>query len=162
MSEPSDLREVKQKIKFLEQWLSKVSLTGPGGGEVNLRWLDDVKRDTIADGRWLKYSEADKKFIFDEINPYEIVYNTTLVNTSTYAIADTDWYVGVNYAGNVTITLPTSPSSGRVLVIKDESGNASINPITVTGTIDNDPGGFILQMDNGGVQMVYRAGWRII
>ena len=153
---------INKKIKFLEQWIGKINNAGPGGGEVNLRWLDDVKRDTIADGRWLKYSEADKKFVFDEINPHEVVYNTTLVTTATYTVDNDDWYIGVNRAGPVSITLPTSPSSGRVLVIKDESGNASINPITVLGTVDNDAGGFILQMDNGGIQMVYRSGWRVI
>lgn len=157
-----DIKTVNDKIKFLEQWINKIQNAGPGGGEVNLRWLDDVKRDTIADGRWLKYSESDKKFVFDEINPYEVVHNTTLVTTSTYTAQDNDWYIGVNYAGPVSITLPTSPSSGRVLVIKDESGNSSINPITVLGTVDNDTGGFILQMDNGGIQMVYRSGWRVI
>ena len=157
-----DIDAIRQKMKFLEQAIGKIAATGPGGGEVNLRWLDDVKRDTISDGRWLKYSEADKKFVFDEINPYEVVYNTTEVTTPTYTVDDNDWYIGVNYAGPVTITMPTSPSSGRVLVIKDESGNASINPITVLGTVDNDTGGFILQMDNGGIQMVYRSGWRVI
>lgn len=156
------IKAIQDKLKFVEQWLGKIAATGPGGGEVNLRYLDDVKRDTIADGRWLKYSEADKKFVFDEINPYEVVYNTTLVTTATYTVQNTDWYIGVNRAGPVTITLPTSPSSGRVLVIKDESGNASANPITVVGTVDNDAGGFILQMDNGGIQMVYRSGWRVI
>jgi hypothetical protein len=30
--EPKDIKEIKRKIKFLEQWLSKISLTGPGGG----------------------------------------------------------------------------------------------------------------------------------
>jgi hypothetical protein len=159
---PSEYDLINKKIKFLEQWIGKIQNAGPGSGEVNLRYLDDVKRDTIADGRWLKYSEADKKFVFDEINPYEVVYNTTLVTTPTYTVQDSDWYIGVNRAGPVTITMPASPSSGRVLVIKDESGNASVNPITVLGTVDNDSGGFILQMDNGGIQMVYRAGWRVI
>lgn len=157
-----NIKAIQDKMKFLEQAIGRIAAAGPGSGEVNLRWLDDVKRDTIADGRWLKYSEADKKFVFDEINPYEVVYNTTLVTTATYTVDNDDWYIGVNRAGPVSITLPTSPSSGRVLVIKDESGNASINPITVLGTVDNDAGGFILQMDNGGIQMVYRSGWRVI
>ena len=133
-----------------------------GGGEVNLRWLDDVDRASISDGRWLKYNGTTGKFEFDEINPYEVVYNTTLIDEATYTVNDTDYYLGVNYAGPVTITLPVSPSSGRILVIKDESGNASTNPITVSGTVDNDAGGFVLQMDNGGIQMIYRSGWRII
>lgn len=153
---------INKKIKFLEQWIGKIQNAGPGSGEVNLRYLDDVKRDTIADGRWLKYSEADKKFVFDDINPYEVVYNTTEVTTPTYTVDDNDYYIGVNYAGPVTITLPASANSGRMLIIKDEDGDAEINPITVLGTVDNDAGGFIIQINNGAIQMIYRNGWRIV
>lgn len=153
---------INNKIKFLEQWIGKINNAGPGGGEVNLRWLDDVKRDTISDGRWLKYSEADKKFVFDEINPYEVVYNTTEVTTPTYTVDANDYYIGVNYAGPVTITLPASANSGRMLIIKDEDGDAETNPITVLGTVDNDTGGFIIQINNGAIQMIYRNGWRIV
>lgn len=156
------IKAVQEKLKFLEQAIGRIAATGPGSGEVNLRWLDDVKRDTIADGRWLKYSAADKKFVFDEINPYEVVHNTTEVTTSTYTVQDTDYYIGVNYSGPVTITLPASASSGRLLVIKDEDGDAETNPITVLGTVDNDPGGFVIQLNNGAIQMIYRNGWRII
>ncbi len=158
----NDLSLINKKIKFLEQWIGKIQNAGPGSGEVNLRYLDDVKRDTIADGRWLKYSEADKKFIFDEINPYEVVYNTTEVTTPTYTVDDNDYYIGVNYAGPVTITLPATANSGRMLIIKDEDGDAEINPITVLGTVDNDAGGFIIQINNGAIQMIYRNGWRIV
>lgn len=157
-----DIESIRQKMKFLEQAIGRIAAAGPGGGEVNLRWLDDVKRDTIADGRWLKWSEADKKFVFDEINPYEVVYNTTQVTTSTYTVQDNDFYIGVNYAGPVTITLPASANSGRMLIIKDEDGDAETNPITVLGTVDNDAGGFIIQLDNGAIQMIYRNGWRIV
>lgn len=157
-----NLEAIQKKLKFLEQAIGKIAATGPGGGEVNLRWLDDVARETIADGRYLKYNDTTKKFEFDDINPHEVVFNTTLVEEATYSVTSTDYYVGVNYAGNVTITLPTTPDSGRIVVIKDESGNCSINPITVVGNVDNDPGGFILQMDNGGIQMIYRSGWRVI
>jgi hypothetical protein len=69
----------------------------------------------------------------------------------------------VNYAGPVTITLPPNPDSGRELVIKDESGNCSNNPITVVGPVDNDANGFIIQIDNGAIQLLYRGNfWRII
>lgn len=157
-----ELKALTEKVKFLEQAIGRIAATGPGSGEVNLRWLDDVKRDTISDGRWLKYSEADKKFVFDEINPYEVVYNTTEVTTPTYTVEDNDYYIGVNYAGPVTITLPTTSNSGRVLIIKDEDGDAETNPITVVGTVDNDAGGFIIQINNGAIQLIYRDGWRII
>lgn len=157
-----ELKAITDKIKFLEQAIGRIAAHGPGSGEVNLRWLDDVKRDTISDGRWLKYSEADKKFVFDDINPYEVVYNTTVVTTPTYTVNDTDYYIGVDYAGPVTITLPASANSGRMIIIKDEDGDAETNPITVQGTVDNDAGGFIIQINNGAIQLIYRSGWRIV
>jgi len=153
---------INNKIKFLEQWIGKINNAGPGSGEVNLRYLDDVARETIADGRWLKYDAASKKFVFDEINPFEVVENTTEVTTSTYTVTPTDFYIGVNYAGPVTITLPSSANSGRMLIIKDEDGDAETNPITVLGTVDNDAGGFIIQINNGAIQLLYRNGWRIV
>lgn len=158
-----DVEDIRNKIKYLEQWLGKIAAHGPGSGEVRLEFLDDVNRNSAKqDGKYLKYDAASKKWIGDTIETGDVVYNTTLVETSTYTVQDGDWYIGVNYAGAVTITMPSSATAGRVVVIKDESGNASTNPITVSGTIDNDSGGFILQLDNGGVQMVYRSGWRII
>ncbi len=156
-----ELDAMKKVITDLHRYARNTSQMG-GGGEVNLRYLDDVKRDTIADGRWLKYSAIDKKFIFDDINPYQVVYNTTEVTTPTYTVSETDYYIGVNYAGPVTITLPASADSGRIVIIKDEDGDAETNPITVLGTVDNDAGGFIIQINNGAIQMIYRNGWRIV
>jgi hypothetical protein len=154
---------INKKIKFLEQWIGKINNAGPGGGEVNLRWLDDIDRPTIYDMRFLRYNDSKKKFEFAEVNPHDIVYTTHLVTTSSYNMDSDDYYVGVNYAGPVTITLPTTLlSSGRSIVIKDESGAAETNPITVVGTVDNDAGGFIIQINNGATQLIYRDGWRII
>ena len=83
--------------------------------------------------------------------------------TNNYTITRKDYYVGVNAVSAVTITLPDAIGfPGRKIIIKDESGNCASNPITVLGNVDNDQGGFILQMDNGGIQMIYREGWRII
>ena len=121
--------DIRKKLKFLEDCISKISLTGPGGGAGDVINLD---------------------------HPVKVV-------SSNYTFTRRDYYVGVNAASPVTLTLPDAIGfPGRVIVVKDESGNCSINPITVNGTVDNDPGGFILQMDNGGIQMIYREGWRII
>lgn len=88
-------------------------------------------------------------------------YNTRLVTTDSYTVVQDDYYVGVNYAGVCTITLPVSTNGDKV-VIKDESGHASQNHIILAGNVDNDPGGAILAMDNGAIHMIYRDGWRII
>jgi len=158
----NDVRQIRDKLKFIEQWMGKISLAGPGGGEVNLRYLDDIVRSSIYDGRYLRYNATLKKFEFAEVNPHDIVYTTNTVTTSTYTVSSEDYYIGVTYNGPTTITLPSNPSSGRMLIIKDESGNASVNPITVLGTVDNDPTGFIIQLDNGAIQLLYRNGWRIV
>ena len=93
---------------------------------------------------------------------YNLEMPTTLVTTSSYQVGRKDYYVGVNYAGTATIVLPTSIKQGRYIIIKDESGRCSKYPIIVQGNVDNDPDGFILRIDNGGVQMIYRNGWRIV
>jgi hypothetical protein len=123
------VNDIRKKLKFLEDWISKISLTGPGGGAGDVISLD---------------------------HPVQLI-------TGNYTITRRDYYIGVNAAAAVNITLLDAVGHpGRLIVIKDESGNCSNNPIIVNGTVDNDPGGFILQMDNGGIQMIYRNGWRII
>lgn len=124
-----DIDDMRQKIKYLEQWLGKISAHGPGSGAADVITLD---------------------------------HQTKLIQTPTYQMTKNDFYIGVNYDGPVTITLPSPVRDGRMVIIKDESGNARTNPITVLGNVDNDPGGFILQMNNGGIQMIYRSGWRIV
>lgn len=126
---PSDLKAIKEKIKFLEQWLGKVSVTGPGGGAGEV---------------------------------YNLDMPTTLVTSNYYAAGRKDYYIGVNYAGPVTIVLPSGVKQGRYIIIKDESGRCSKFPIIVQGNVDNDPDGFILKINNGGIQMIYRNGWRIV
>ena len=56
--------------------------------------------------------------------------------TSTYTAKAGDRLVGVNYAGAVTITLPSAQlRAGRSYTIKDESGAAASNNITVATII---------------------------
>lgn len=71
-----------KKVQFLEQAIGKIAAAGPGGGEVNLRWLDDVDRGTIQDNRYLRYSAASKKFIFDDVDAvgdYATITETTTI-----------------------------------------------------------------------------------
>jgi hypothetical protein len=86
---------------------------------------------------------------------------TRLISTNAGSTSASDRYVGVNYAGPVAITLHTPTANGQQIMIKDESGNCSNHPITVTGAVDNS-GYFTLSIDNGSVSLVYRDGWRII
>jgi len=96
------------------------------------------------------------------------IYNTTTVTGATYEISNLDYYIGVSYAGPVTVTLPANPATGRTVVVKDESGNAGDGVhrrITIVGNnaapIDNKDEA-IIQLDNASLTFTYRAGWRII
>lgn len=93
---------------------------------------------------------------------------TTGVTTSSYQATSLDYYIGVNYAGIVTITLPDSPSTGKTIIVKDESGQAGyanryieIVPGNTNDFIDNEESA-ILNISNGALQFIYRNGWRII
>ena len=94
---------------------------------------------------------------------------TTAVTGATYTALSSDYYIGVSYAGPVTVTLPVNPETGREIVVKDESGNAGAGvtrQITIVGataahTIDNQSSA-IINLDNAGLHFIYRNGWRII
>ena len=125
----SDMDAVTKKLRFLEQWISKISMAGPGGGAGDILNLD---------------------------------HRTTLVTTSHYHVARKDYYIGVNCAARTTIVLPAGAKNGRNIIIKDESGHCARYPIIVQGTVDNNINGFVLRINNGGIHMIYRDGWRIV
>lgn len=156
-----ELEGMRRTIAEMMQKISTLSWGGGGTGIVRLFDADDFDRATVGEGKYMKFQNG--WFVLDEINPFEIIHNTTLVTTNTYTVVDSDYYIGVNYAGPVTITIPAGISSGREVVIKDESGNCETHNITVSATVDNDANGFILAVNNGAVHMLYRGGsWRII
>jgi hypothetical protein len=68
----------------------------------------------------------------------------TSVTTSPYVVAATDDFLGVTTSSiAITVELPNAPSTGRVYIIKDRTGTAATNNITVTtvgGTLTIDGG----------------------
>ena len=124
------IKDIRKKLKFLEDWISKISLSGPGGGAGDVINLD----------------------------------MPTILVTGDYTVTRRDYYVGVNSAVKVNITLPPTSTivNGREIIIKDESGHAQLTPIKVIGTVDNDPNGFEIRINNGSVTLIYRDGWRIV
>jgi hypothetical protein len=90
------------------------------------------------------------------------------VTSSSYTVTPQDYYIGVNYAGRVNITLPTPRKNGKVYIVKDELGEASKGTnrhiyIYPSGTdlIDEEDYA-ILAYDFGSLTFVYRNGWRVV
>lgn len=60
-------------------------------------------------------------------------YTYTNVSTTPYVVLTTDVYISVDASGGVrTIQLPNAATSGQFFVIKDRTGSAATNNITVT------------------------------
>ncbi len=57
----------------------------------------------------------------------------TNVNTTPYVVLTTDEYLSVDSSGGgITVQLPNAATLGRVFIIKDRTGSANTNNITVT------------------------------
>jgi len=93
----------------------------------------------------------------------------TSVTTSSYTIRPQDYYIGVNYAGAVTITLPRADREGKVFVVKDELGEASKGTnryITVLPTgsdLIDSRDRVILAYDYGSLTFIWKDNsWRVV
>jgi hypothetical protein len=93
----------------------------------------------------------------------------TTVTTNSYQIKHSDYYIGVNYAGAVTITLPRADRQGKKFVIKDELGEASkgtnryITILPSSGDLVDGRTSAILAYDYGSLTFVWNNNsWRII
>jgi hypothetical protein len=93
----------------------------------------------------------------------------TSVTSSSYSITTNDYYIGVNYAGAVTLTLPYADREGKVFIIKDELGEASKGTnryITIlpsgTDLIDGRDRA-ILAFDYGSLTFIWKDNsWRVV
>ena len=88
-------------------------------------------------------------------------FTTSTVDLTTIS----SQYCGINYNGAVTINLP-SGIDGLSFIIKDESGNAAINNITInpvsTETIEGQSA-IVLNINYGSISLLFRNGnWVII
>jgi hypothetical protein len=157
----NEFQALRKTVQDLLQKVNTLSWGGGGTGIVRIFDADDFDRTSAQNGRYMRWDNG--IFSLDEIDTGEIINNTTLVTTNAYTVVANDYYIGVNYAGPVTITIPGGISSGREVVIKDESGNCETHNITVSARVDNDANGFILAVNNGAIHMLYRGdSWRII
>lgn len=79
-----------------------------------------------------------------------------------YTVLVTDYIIGVtSTAATRTITLPSAPATNQVFIVKDESGGATVNNITVTvsgGVINIDGATTAVILLNYGVVSVYWNG----
>lgn len=93
----------------------------------------------------------------------------TTVTSSSYQVTHSDYYIGVNYAGAVTITLPRADRQGKKFVIKDELGEASkgtnryITVLPSSGDLIDGRDRAILAYDYGSLTFIWKDNsWRVV
>lgn len=93
----------------------------------------------------------------------------TSVTSSSYSVTLNDYYIGVNYAGAVTITLPYADREGKIFVIKDELGEASkgtnryITILPSGSDLIDGRDRAILAYDYGSLTFIWKNNsWRVI
>ena len=161
LAEPSDVKQQNDPLTPLDQkfatlddlhkhystFLSRIQQqlsTLGGGGETRLEFLDDVDRNSAkTDNYFLKYNASLNKWVGDPADGVGITSIVSITGVTTYYQAtDTDDYIGVNASVPVTIVLPTSPSTGKKIIVKDEGNNISTYSITVQAgigkSVEND------------------------
>ena len=90
----------------------------------------------------------------------QFVTNYTAVNANSYVVQLSDYYVAVNSSSFPTsVTLPVAPTTGRLFVIKDTSGNAQSDNITVTagGTLIDGSASYIIIENYGAANFLYNG-----
>ena len=155
-----NIDQLNKDVQFLKN--RSIPQVTAGSGEVRILRMDDIDISNISDGRMVVWSDTAKKFKFVDVPIASNIGRPTTVISSDYTVVVGDHYIGVNSVTPITITLPNTFTSGTEFIIKDESGNSSLIPITISGNIDNDPNGVILQSNNSSITVIYRNGWRII
>lgn len=128
---PDNMDAIRGKLKYLEQWISKISMAGPGGGEVNLRYLDDVYRPNILPQSFLFYNNTINKFDFTtNVTSFVDIENTSRSFGNFYDTTSQS-YANVNLGqvvslGNVGISNNIAlQNNGRMVFAKE--GNYTVN-----------------------------------
>lgn len=104
------------------------TLTGNSGGAVGANGAGNIN---ILGSTGINIVGNPGAFTLTVSNTF--IYPYTAVNTTPYVVLAADYYLGVDCSGGpITIQLPDAPTTGRVIIIKDSTGNAHLNTITVT------------------------------
>jgi hypothetical protein len=104
-----------------------------------------------------------------EVNLTYMDVPITSVTSASYSIKPQDYYIGVNYEGAVTITLPKAEREGKIFIVKDELGEASkgsnryITILPSGSDLIDGRDRAILAFDYGSLTFIWKGNsWRLV
>ena len=107
-----------------------VTTVNPSGNNINIVGLGLLSSGLSTAGN-LYVSGAGSTLTVQETQAQFLTnYNETA--GPTYVATATDYFISVDSTGAVTVELPNAPTDYRMFVVKDRTGHASVNNITVT------------------------------
>lgn len=128
---------------------------------VQLGDLENVDVTTPQEGDIIQWNNGASRWQNGPIPSASAILNVTTVTTATYSVLTTDEYIGVNFSGPVTLTLPSGAVDGKNWFIKDVSGAAKTNNITIntagSETIDNN-NGVVMAINNMSLTIIFNNG----
>ena len=145
LSEIGTIRQEFDNFRSLvSQQIASSKMSGAGSGEVRLEFLDDVQRTTAkVDGKFLKYSSSDGKFIGADASPTTLEDVTAGTVAASKAVVvdsnkDITGFRNVTVGGNLTVQGTTTTIDSATInvvssfVFEGATDNAHETTLTVT------------------------------
>jgi len=105
----------------------------PTSGVINVVGVGNATDGLSLNGNILTSGSGDTLTIYETQAQYVTNYTQITTADSPYTVLDTDYYIAVDSTGGpVMIYLPSALTSQRMFLIKDRSGLADSNSITIT------------------------------
>jgi len=132
-----ELDIIKKSIADFHRLAQRQSQMG-GGGEVNLRYLDDINRGSIFGGNFLKYNASSKKFEFANVTsdgvdwhhvPSSIIPNLNF----EYSLGNTSNYWNTLYVNTISIPVGT-------IIQQSASIEVIVEDLVLASTVDYSTG----------------------
>ena len=109
----------------------RIGTQGSGTFEQNACYIAGIAEVSVSNQQTVVINTATGQLGSIPSEDVNLAY--TSVTTTPYVVLSTDEYLGVTTSSlAITIELPNAPATGRTYTIKDSTGNASTNNITVT------------------------------
>lgn len=137
-------------------------------------FISDITSENIGDLSDVSITSASNKdaLVYNGsawVNNGNVSYGKwdTTVKTSSFTVSSAEYWQGFfvdTTTAAVTVTLPTSPSSGELIKIVDVGGNASVNNITIArsnNNIQGDASDLTVAVNRAGFELMFIAsyGW---
>ena len=143
----NEIDALRKEFNALQQQVRQSSTyigSGSGSGEVRLEFLDDVQRSTAkVDGKFLKYSSSDGKFVGDDASATQLDNVTAGTVAASKAVVvdsnkDITGFRNVTIGGNLTVSGTTTTIDSATINVVDtfvfegSTDNAFETSLTVT------------------------------